>query len=76
MLWRFGTNFVLSQDNTINNGKRNMFSKNTTEHARSKHLQMLRFKKTKNLEVYLGVPLTGRSPERKDFHCLIEQAKN
>lgn len=45
-----------------------LFSSNTHTQVRRELIRMLGYKETKELGMYLGVSITGRSPIRKDFH--------
>lgn len=51
------------------------FSKNTSNHTRKRVTYLLGFKKTRHLVKYLGVPLTGRSPNMRDRQYHVEHVK-
>jgi hypothetical protein len=52
------------------------FSKNVDAHTRRKLVRQSGFQETSNIGKYLGVPLIGRAPKKKDFQHLIDKVKN
>lgn len=46
--------------------------KNTLIHVRKELVYMFGYKETRELGIYLGVPLTWRSPKHKDFNHIVD----
>jgi hypothetical protein len=53
-----------------------LFSRTVDVRTRGELINISGFKETKELGKYLGVPLTGKAPKRRDFNYLVDQVKN
>jgi hypothetical protein len=51
----------------------NLFSKNVERGMKQKLLNLSSFRSTDDFGKYLGVPLTGRAPKRRDYQYLVDQ---
>lgn len=51
------------------------FSKNTAEHTKRHLTHASGFRETRDLGKYLGIPLTGKTPRRKDYQLILDHVK-
>lgn len=52
-----------------------LFSKNIDHLTRKSITQVVGLKETKQLGLYLGITITGKSPKERDFHHVVEKVK-
>lgn len=52
-----------------------LFFPNTTRNSKENILRISGFRETNALGKYLGIPLTGNAPKKKDFEYVVNQAK-
>lgn len=68
--------FCSASGQNINMDKSNiMFSRNTSIATRKSMVAKSGFRETTSLGTYLGVPISGNSPNLKDFRYLIEKVQ-